>query len=104
MIRHLAAGLALTALAAPVAAAEERVTINEPTRRAIDRALEYLARKQNTDGSWSESRYPHNTAITSFALLAFLTQGHLPGQGLYGPEVARGGRFLLSTVREDGYL
>ena len=34
-----------------------------------------------------------------------MSQGHLPNQGLYGPEVAKGMRFLLAVAREDdGYL
>jgi len=74
------------------------------TRRQTGRALEWLAKKQNADGSWSESRYPHNTAITSFALLAFMSQGHLPGQGLYGPEVSRGARYLISSANSEGYV
>src|SRR5262249_13864300 len=79
--------------------------INEPTRKATARALVWLAAKQNDDGSWSErSRYEHNTAITSFALLAFMSQGHLPGQGLHGPEVAKGARFLIASANSDGYL
>src|SRR5262249_9224484 len=41
----------------------------------------------------------------SFALLAFMSQGHLPNQGLYGPEVAKGARFLLASARQpDCYL
>lgn len=80
------------------------VTMDEATKKATARALAWLAAKQNADGSWSESRYPHNTAITAFALLAFMSQGHLPEQGLYGPEVAKGCRFLLSCSRADGYL
>jgi squalene cyclase len=80
------------------------VKIDEPTKKATARALEWLAGKQNADGSWSEGRYPHNTAITSFALLAFMSQGHLPNQGQYGPEVAKGCRFLLASARSDGYL
>ncbi len=86
-------------------AAEDEVRIDEPTKKAISRALEWLAGKQNDDGSWSDQQYQHNTAITSFALLAFLSNGHLPNQGRYGPEVAKGVRFLLSSVRDrDGYL
>jgi prenyltransferase beta subunit len=90
-------------LAAPVLA-QDKVKIDEPTKKSINKGLEWLAAKQNSDGSWSETRYPHNTAITSYALLAFMSQGNIPGQGLYGPEVGKGARFLLSTVREDGYL
>jgi squalene cyclase len=34
-----------------------------------------------------------------------MSQGHVPGQGQYGPEVAKGCRFLLASAREkDGYL
>jgi squalene cyclase len=34
-----------------------------------------------------------------------MSQGHVPGQGLYAPEVAKGCRFLLAASREnDGYL
>jgi prenyltransferase beta subunit len=82
----------------------DEVKMNERARKATAKALEWLASKQNSDGSWSEGRYPHNTAITSFALLAFLSQGHLPNQGVYGPEVAKGCRFLIAAARPDGYL
>src|SRR5690242_5118726 len=101
----------LVACLAPISAADkndktapDEVKMNERARKATAKGLEWLASKQNSDGSWSEGRYPHNTAITSFALLAFLSQGHLPNQGTYGPEVARGCRFLLASAREDGYL
>ncbi len=84
--------------------APAEVKMSERARKATAKALEWLASRQNSDGSWSEGRYPHNTAITSFALLAFLSQGHLPNEGLYGPEVAKGARFLLASARSDGYL
>ena len=75
--------LALIAVLGSTSFTAAQVKMDEPTRKATAKALEWLAAKQNTDGSWSESRYPHNTAITSFALLAFMSQGHLPSQGLY---------------------
>jgi squalene cyclase len=84
---------------------EGDVKIDQQTQKAIDKALEWLAGKQNADGSWGDTQYPHNTAITAFAMLAFMAQGHLPNQGLYGPEVARGARFLIASQRDrDGYL
>lgn len=84
--------------------AQAQVKMDDPSRKATAKSLEWLASKQNGNGSWSESRYPQNTAITSFALMAFLSQGHLPNRGLYSPEVSKGCRFLMSTQREDGYL
>lgn len=83
----------------------ERVRMDDATKKATARALKWLAETQNSDGSWSDGKYEHNTAITSFAILAFLSQGHLPGQGIHGPAVARGYRFLLASSRpSDGYL
>jgi squalene cyclase len=84
--------------------ARAAVKIDEPTKKAINRALEWLAARQNSDGSYSDGGYSHGTAITSFAMLAFMSQGHLPGQGLYGPEVAKAARFLMASQRSDGYL
>jgi squalene cyclase len=92
----------LSAASSRLAAAEPKM--DEDTKKATAKALEWIASKQNNDGSWTTERFPHNTAITSFALLAFMSQGHLPNQGLYGPEVAKGCRFLLASAREDGYL
>src|SRR5688572_14040013 len=99
---RLTIGIACVLGFAAPASAADKVKIDEPTKKSVDRALQYLASKQESDGSWSEGRYPHNTAITGYALLAFMSQGNIPGQGLYGPEVAKGTRFLLSTMREDG--
>jgi hypothetical protein len=97
--------LALSLAAAPTPGGKkDEVQMPDNARKATARALAWLASKQNSDGSWSEARYPHNPAISSFALLAFLSQGHLPNQGPYGKEIAKGTRFLLSCTRDDGYL
>jgi prenyltransferase beta subunit len=97
--------LVLPFLAIHPASARAEAKIDEPTKRAINEALKWLAARQNADGSWSDGRYTHNTAITSFALLALMSQGHLPNQGQYGPEVAKGARFLVACSRpSDGYL
>ncbi len=102
MIRVALAGLsALLAAAAPALA---DVKMDDATKRATAKALEWLVSQQHPDGSWGEGKYPHNTAVTSFVLLAFMAQGHLPGQGFYGPEVAKGARFLVTSARQDGYL
>lgn len=87
----------LLLLIAPAAHAD--VKIKDTTQKRIDKALEWLASKQNPDGSFSDGSYTHNTAITSFAMLAFMSQGHLPNQGLYGPEVNKAARFLIAAAK-----
>src|SRR5262245_45904009 len=88
-------------IAGPSLADVKDVKIDEATKKAIDRGLEWLAARQGQDGSFSDGAYQHNTAITSFAMLAFMSQGHLPNQGLYGPEVAKAARFLVSAATKE---
>ena len=77
---------------------KDNVKMDEATKKAVDKALKFLADKQEQDGSWG------NTAITGFTLLAFMANGHMPNQGEHGKTVAKGVRYLCSTAREDGYL
>lgn len=91
----------------PTALAQEqakKATLDADVKEATGKALDWLAKQQNPDGSWSDGRYPHNTAVTGFALMAFMSQGHLPNKGKYGPEVAKGARYLVGVAREDGYM
>ena len=99
------AGVLLAALTGSAHTAAAEPQMDAARCKAVAKSLEWLATKQNADGSWSDPKYPHNTAITSFALLAFLSQGHLPDQGLYGQEIAKGSRFLISSSRPmDGFV
>jgi hypothetical protein len=77
---------------------EDKVKMDKETKAAVDKALKYLAARQDADGSWG------NTAITGFTLLAFMSNGHVPNQGDYGKVVSRGVQNLLATARDDGYL
>ena len=97
--------LAVPAIPAqPPAAAPEKdkVKMDEATKAAVEKSLKWLKDQQNADGSWGSTT---KTAMTSFALLAFMANGHVPNQGNYGPEVSKGIRYLLSCSRDsDGYL
>jgi hypothetical protein len=77
---------------------KDNVKMDEATKKAVDKALKFLADKQEADGAWG------NTAVTGFTLLAFMANGHMPNQGEHGRVVAKGVRYLCSTAREDGYL
>ena len=68
---------------------------------AVDRALEYLLRKQNPDGSWPSGKGINN-GINAICLLAFLGRGHLPGRGPYRPVVDRTVSFILATQQPNG--
>jgi hypothetical protein len=81
------------------------VKMDGETKKACDRALKWLAKVQSkVDGSWSDGGYQRNTAITAFALLAFMSQGNLPNKGHYAPEVTKGINFLMAAQDAKGYV
>lgn len=78
--------------------------IKPETQRAIDRGLVWLAGRQNDDGSFGGSGYSRNVAVVSLAGMAFLSGGHTPGRGEYGPHVSRCVSYLLQATDESGFI
>jgi len=70
----------------------------------IARGMEYLAANQQDDGSFGGGRYDKHVGITALACLAFMSDGHLPGRGVYGDVVDRGLDFVLESQAETGLL
>ena len=83
----LLSALVLLCAQTPAPTAPPPAKLDQATRLAVDKALAWLASKQEPDGSWSDAEHVHNTAITSFAVLAFLSDGHMPGRGRHGETV-----------------
>lgn len=80
--------------------------ITPETQRAIDRGLEYLAKRQDAaEGSFgSGSEFRRNVAVTGLAGMAFLSAGHTPGRGRYGTNVQRAVDFVLSRAEASGFI
>ena len=85
----------------PAKAAEEPVS--PKTEAAIDRALKYLAEKQDKEGTWQTGMGP-SSAVTSLAVMAFLARGHSPGQGPYGEKINLSIDFVTSHQMPNGLL
>lgn len=71
--------------------------------QAVDRGLAYLAQHQRADGS-IEAPPTGQPGITSLAVLAFLSSGHIPGEGPYGSQLLKAIDFVRSCQRSDGLL
>ena len=92
---------------------------------AVERGLEFLARNQSPGGGWALGGMmpgaafgggfqPRNggfapppdgdIAVTSLAVMAFLSAGHVPGEGRYGEVVEKGIRWVLKHQANDGRL
>lgn len=70
---------------------------------SIDRGLEYLAGKQNKDGSF-ECPMHGNTAVTSLCVMAFLAKGYTPETEPYGELLNRAIDYVVSTQDRNGLL
>ncbi len=70
---------------------------------SVDRGLAFLHQMQEKDGCWS-FRGEKNVAMSSLSLLAFLSAGHVPGEGLYGDVVDEGLRWVLAQQQPDGLI
>ncbi|MGH7202559.1 MAG: prenyltransferase/squalene oxidase repeat-containing protein, partial [Planctomycetaceae bacterium] len=82
-----------------------RELITPATQQAIDRGLEFLARRQHDDGSFgSRGMYQRNVAVTSLCAMAFLSAGHTPGRGKYGEVVQKSLDFILSRCEPSGMI
>ena len=75
----------------------------EQVERSIERALSWLARQQNTDGSFDapDSAQP---AATSLAIMAYLSKGHMPGEGVYGKQIDLAIDYVLGVQHANGML
>lgn len=70
--------------------------------QAVTRALDWLQRTQNADGSWG-TRY--QSAMTGFAILAYLGRCEHPYSAKYGDTVSRGLTYLIDLgMKQDGRL
>lgn len=63
---------------------------------ALARGLQWLAKVQNSDGSWGSGAKGFNPALTGMAVLAFLAHGETPSSARYGETVMKGIQKLVS--------
>jgi len=70
---------------------------------SVDRALDWLAVRQQADG-----RFPTidqgQPGVTCLCVLAFLSRGHVPGEGPYGDQLTRAVRFIAGCQLDDGII
>lgn len=90
------------------------VEIDARARKAIARGLDFLARRQEPDGSFVDGigRKVNNTylatpgshvGVTALAGMAFLSNGSTPGRGQYGKNVQGCVDFIKGTVNPQGF-
>ena len=72
--------------------------------RTYVRALQYLVKTQNTDGSWP-AQYGNEPAVVGLCVLSILAHGEDPNSGPYRTTIHRGIDFILRRQNEQtGYI
>ena len=70
---------------------------------AVDKGLHFLSRQQRADGSF-QTVARHDPGISGLCMLAFMSRGHLPGQGPFGASLQKSADFLMSHQQPNGLL
>jgi hypothetical protein len=91
--------VALVAAPTPVRA-EGEWEITPASEAALERGLQWLAVNQGAAGNWESN----DLGLVSLGALAFLSAGHTPGHGKYGPAVDKALDFVLKNARPNGLL
>jgi hypothetical protein len=110
MLKRLLLPTLAALVLAPAAHAQPRK--REGFEVAIDNALDYLAKAQTADGSWTSGggfgRMPgggnRDPAVSALCVMAFLSAGHVPGEGKYGPVIEKGVRYVCEQQQRNGVL
>jgi hypothetical protein len=82
----------------PIITDDTPIDVTE-SERAVMRALRWLKKNQQADGSWPKNK----VAMTGLAVLTFLSHSELPATSSeFGETVQRGVQFLMGAQKADG--
>ncbi len=101
-------GLLLLLPAAGVRAQNPFTVHDDPVPRNVERmyrrGLAWLAKSQQSDGSWGDN-YGRQPGVVGLAVLAFLAHGEDPNFGVYSKHIKRGLEFILKNQdKNSGYI
>jgi len=94
----------LFAISVPLRNARGGETTTATATEISRKALDYIRRSQQADGSWGDQQWAQNAGVTALCCLALFSEGSLPRQGPSGLQLARGLEFLLDSAKEDGQI
>lgn len=102
MIRSLcvvALAMASVGIVSPVVKAD---TVPKKYRNSIKKGLEWLAKEQAKDGSWSANGNQYPVAMTGLAGVAMLMEGSTVRSGKYSKNIRKATDWLMARVNKGG--
>lgn len=102
--RRAACAVVVALLLSPVwAGAQPAAKEKDRVEQSVDKALAFLHSMQEPDGSWQHWNQ-RSPAVTSLAIMAFLSAGHVPDEGPYGADITKGIRWILAQQQPSGLI
>ena len=74
--------------------------ITPESEMSLARGLEWLAKNQGPEGNWDSN----DLGLVGMGVLAFLSAGHAPGRGKYGPAVKKSLDYMVNKAQPSGKL
>ena len=102
-MRNTVLSLSLLVGAVVSVQAAEPPAKDEALDKSVNQALAFLQSTQLTDGAWGaggKGGGGANPAVTSLCVMAFLSAGHVPGEGRYGETIEKGIRWVLQATNK----
>lgn len=70
---------------------------------SVERGLQWLASRQQRNGSFPTLPLGQ-PGITSFCVMAFVSHGHVPGEGPYGSQLLKAVQYIARSQKQNGLL
>ena len=77
--------------------------VSPRVQQAVNKALDFLAKTQNEDGSWPDN-YGRSPAVVGLILLAFMGHGEVPGRGKYKDTLDKAVDYIMKSAQETGLI
>ncbi|MEX2188683.1 MAG: prenyltransferase/squalene oxidase repeat-containing protein [Pirellulales bacterium] len=76
----------------------------DAARKSVGRGLDFLASRQQNDGSFGATGYAGNVAVTSLSAMAMMAAGSTPDRGPHGRAVAKFVDYALASCQQSGFI
>jgi hypothetical protein len=76
----------------------------DKVRKGVERGLDWLAKKQSSEGRWTANDGSYPVAMTALAGMALLGEGSTTTQGKYAKHIRLAVDYLVSRSRKNGLI
>jgi hypothetical protein len=100
----LAMGVTARGAGGSAAKAANPCKVTPELERSVQRGLDWLAKTQAQDGSWTGQNYGNVSGVVGLAMISMMAHGEVPDNSRYGRVIRRAVDYLVTTQESNGLL